>query len=97
MCLQSLVNSDTLNETKISCKIDSGLKNITTSFQNFDEVVVESKPCEMIFVRKKDKQAQMMVAELSPTHVSRQYTAESETKDKNKVDRYHRMCFTSRW
>jgi len=64
-CLQSLVNSDSLNQTKLSYKIDTGLKNITTSIQKFAEVVVESKRCEMTFVRKKDKQAQMMVAELS--------------------------------
>jgi DNA-binding beta-propeller fold protein YncE len=66
-CLQSLVNSDSLNQTKLSYKIDTGLKNITNSIQQFAEVVVESKPCEMVFVRKKDKEAQMMVAELSPT------------------------------
>ena len=65
-CLQSLVNSDSLNQTKLTYKIDSGLKNITTIIQKFAEVVVESKPCEMVFVRRKDKQAQMMVAELSP-------------------------------
>ena len=65
-CLQSLVNSDILNQTKLTCKIDTGLKNITTSIQKFGEVAVESKPCQMIFVRKKDKQAQMMVAEFSP-------------------------------
>jgi len=65
-CLQSLVNSDSLNQTKLSYKIDTGLKNITTSIQKFAEVVVESKPCEMVFVRRKDKQAQMMVAKLSP-------------------------------
>jgi hypothetical protein len=62
-CLQSLVNSDSLNQTKLTYKIDTGLKNIITSIQKFAEVVVESKPCEMNFVRKKDKQAQMMVAE----------------------------------
>jgi hypothetical protein len=44
---------------------DTGLKNITTSIQKFAEVVVEAKPCEMVFVRRKDKQAQMMVDELS--------------------------------
>jgi sugar lactone lactonase YvrE len=64
-CLQSLVNSDSLNQTKLTYKIDTGLKNITTSIQKFAEVVVESKPCEMVFVRRKDKEAQMMVAELS--------------------------------
>jgi hypothetical protein len=34
--------------------------------QTFGEIVVESKPCEMNLVRKKNKQAQMMVASLSP-------------------------------
>ena len=65
--LQSLINSDSLNQTKLTYKIDTGLKNITTSIQKCAEVVVESKPCEMVFVRRKNKQAQMMVAELSPS------------------------------
>ena len=65
-CLQSLVNSDSLIQTKLTYKIDTDLKNIATSIQKFAaEVVVESKPCEMIIVRRKAKQAQMMVAELS--------------------------------
>ena len=64
--LESLINSESLNQTKLTYKIDTGLKNITTSFQKFAEVVVESKPCEMVFVRRKNKQAQIMVAELSP-------------------------------
>jgi len=65
MCLQLLVNSDSLNQTNLSHKIDTGLKTIITNIQKFGEVAVESIPCEMIFVRKKDKQAQMMVADLS--------------------------------
>jgi hypothetical protein len=65
-CLQSIVNSDSLNQTKLSYKIDSGLKTITTSIQKFGIVAVESMPSELTFVRKKDKQAQMMVAGLSP-------------------------------
>jgi hypothetical protein len=65
-CLQSIVNSDRLNQIKLSYKIDTGLKNIATSIQMFAEVVVESKPCEMTFVRQNDKQAQVMVSELSP-------------------------------
>jgi hypothetical protein len=66
MCLQSLVNSESLNQTKLSYKIDTGLKTVATSILQFGEVVVESKPCEFNFLRKKDKQAQMMVADLSP-------------------------------
>jgi len=65
-CLQSLVNSDSLNRTKLAYKLDSHLKTIAVSIEKFGDVVVESKPCEMNLVRKKDKQAQMMVADLSP-------------------------------
>jgi DNA-binding beta-propeller fold protein YncE len=63
-CLQSIVNSD--SQTKLSYKIDSGMKTIATSIQKFGVVVVESMPSELTFVRKKDKQDQMMVAGLSP-------------------------------
>jgi hypothetical protein len=64
--LQSVVNSDSLCQIKLACKIDTSLKTITTAIQKFGEVVVESKPCELIFVRRKDKQAQLMVTDLSP-------------------------------
>jgi hypothetical protein len=64
--IRAIVNSGRINQTKLSCMIDSGLRNITTNIQTFAEVVVESKPFEMNLVRKKDKQAQMMVADLSP-------------------------------
>jgi hypothetical protein len=39
---------------------------VDSAIQRFGEVVVESKPCELVFVRIKDKQAQMMVTDLSP-------------------------------
>ena len=65
-CLQSLFNSDSLNQTKISYNIDTGLQTIATSIEKFGEVVVESKPCELTFARSKNKQAQMMVAVPSP-------------------------------
>ena len=54
-CLQAIVTSDSLDQTKLSYKMDSDLKTITTSFQMFGEVVVESKPCELTFARRKDK------------------------------------------
>ena len=68
-CLHALVNSDSLKQTTIYCNIDTSLKNLTTSIQNFGEVVVESKPCEITLVRKKTKQAQIMVADLPPMSV----------------------------
>jgi hypothetical protein len=56
---------------KYVCKSDTYflcwpiLKTIATCIKKFGEIVVESKPCEMNFVRKKDKQAQMMITNLS--------------------------------
>jgi hypothetical protein len=67
MCLQSLLNGDRLNQANLSCKIDTDLRTITTSIKKLGEVVVESKPCDMTFARKQDKQAQMMVSDLSPS------------------------------
>ena len=67
--LHALVNSDSLNQAKLSCQIDTTLKNIATNIGRFGEVDVESKPCELTFVRKKDKQAQMMVADPPPMSV----------------------------
>jgi hypothetical protein len=58
-CLQSIVNSCSLNQTKLSYKIDTDLKTITTSIQKFGEVVVESKPCEIKLFRKKEKQVEL--------------------------------------
>ena len=52
-CLQSIVNSDSLNQTTLSYNIDAGMRTITTSIQKFGDVVIESKPCELTFVRKK--------------------------------------------
>jgi hypothetical protein len=66
MGLQALVYGDSLNQTKLAYKIDTGLKTIVTSIQKFRKVVVESKPCELTFTRKKEKQAQMMVVDLLP-------------------------------
>ena len=65
-CLQTIVNSDSLNQTTLSYKLGSDLRTITTNIQTFGEVVIESKPCELTFARKKNKQAQMMVADQSP-------------------------------
>ena len=56
--LHALVNNDSLNKTKLSCKIDTRLKNIVTNIEKFGEVVVESKPCELSFARRKDTQTQ---------------------------------------
>jgi DNA-binding beta-propeller fold protein YncE len=60
-----LKNSDSLNQVKRSYKMDTGIYTIITSIQKFGKVVVESKPCELSFVRGKDRQAQLMVAEQS--------------------------------
>ena len=65
-CLQSLVNSDSLNQIKLVRRIDTGLHTIVTSIPKFGEVAVESKSCELAFGRKKYKQAQAMAASLSP-------------------------------
>ena len=53
MCLQSLLNGDSLNQANLSCKIDTDLRTITTSIKKFGKVVVETIPCELTFEIKK--------------------------------------------
>ena len=65
-CLQALLNSNSLNQAKLTLRLDEGLKTITNSIQKISAVVVESQPGELIFARKKDKEAQMMITDLSP-------------------------------
>jgi DNA-binding beta-propeller fold protein YncE len=65
-CIQSIVNSNGLNQSTLAYKMDTSINTIITSIQKFGEVVVESKPCELTFVRGKDKQGRIMVADLSP-------------------------------
>ena len=56
------------------------------SIQKFAEVVVESKPCEIVFVRRKDKQAQKMVAELSPPMSVENIQLNLKQKNENQGD-----------
>ena len=52
-CLQALLNSNSLNQAKLTLRLDEGLKTITDSIQKISAVVVESQPGELIFARKK--------------------------------------------
>jgi hypothetical protein len=52
-CLQALLNSNSLNQAKLTLRLDEGLKTITNSIQKISAVVVESQPGELIFARKK--------------------------------------------
>ena len=53
MCLQALLNSDSLNQAKLTLMLDAGLNTISNSIQKLGAVVVESQPGELIFARKK--------------------------------------------
>ncbi|XP_071121518.1 putative autophagy-related protein 11 [Mytilus edulis] len=65
--LQSLVEGEHLKMTFLSYKINTSIQNIMSNIISFGEVHMESKSCDILLIKKKEKQAQMMV----PTAQSR--------------------------
>ncbi|XP_063400141.1 uncharacterized protein LOC134684765 [Mytilus trossulus] len=55
--IQSIGKSGSLSHTRFFCKIDTYLENLTNDVKRFGEVVTETKPNNIPFVRQKDKQA----------------------------------------
>ncbi|CAC5408464.1 unnamed protein product [Mytilus coruscus] len=60
--IQSITTSDTTNQVNISCQINKSLQQITASVQKFGEINVSSDPCDFSIQKRKDRQAQIMVA-----------------------------------
>ncbi|CAG2198772.1 unnamed protein product [Mytilus edulis] len=60
--MQSIVKSHGANEIDFSLKIKPYLQGMISSIQKFGDVVVTASPCNIPMQRRKDKQAQMMVA-----------------------------------
>ncbi|CAC5364545.1 unnamed protein product [Mytilus coruscus] len=61
-CIQSITISDITNEVNISCQINKSLHQITASVQKFGEINVSSVRRDLSIQKRKDRQAQIMVA-----------------------------------
>ncbi|XP_052065984.1 uncharacterized protein LOC127705679 [Mytilus californianus] len=59
--MQSINDSGSLNHTRFFCKIDATLEKLTNNVKTFGEIVKETKPSDIRFVRQRDKQAQLMI------------------------------------
>ncbi|XP_052087076.1 uncharacterized protein LOC127724219 [Mytilus californianus] len=60
--IQSITTSDYTNQVNISCQINKYLQQIAASVQKFGEINVSSDPCDFSIQKRKDRQAQIMVA-----------------------------------
>ncbi|CAC5413294.1 unnamed protein product [Mytilus coruscus] len=60
--VQSIIKSDATNQTNISCKFTKALAEITASIDKFGDINVSSNPCDLTIQKRKDRQAQIMVA-----------------------------------
>ncbi|CAC5375174.1 unnamed protein product [Mytilus coruscus] len=60
--IQSITTSNSTNQVNISCQINKSLQQITASVQKFGEINVSSDPCNFSIQKRKDRQAQIMVA-----------------------------------
>ncbi|XP_052065728.1 uncharacterized protein LOC127705449 [Mytilus californianus] len=59
--LQLLDEVKNVKQTSLSYKINASIKNIMSDIISFGEVRIEAKTCDIVLIRKKAKQAQMMV------------------------------------
>ena len=60
--MQSLIDNQKVSKTTLHCKINQTLQTLTTDVHCFGEVTTFITPCDITLVRRKDKQAQMIVA-----------------------------------
>jgi hypothetical protein len=68
--VQSLIDDQKVSKTMLHCKINQTLQTLTTDVHCFGEVTTSITPCDITLVRRKDKQAQMMVAGVPARSIS---------------------------
>ena len=68
--VQSLIDDQKVSKTTLHCKINQTLQTLTTDVHCFGEVTTSITPCDITLVRRKDKQAQMMVAGVPARSIS---------------------------
>ncbi|XP_052065729.1 uncharacterized protein LOC127705450 isoform X1 [Mytilus californianus] len=86
--LQLLEEGRSFKQTSLSYKINNSIQNIMSDIKCFGEVRIEAKSCDIVLIRKKAKQAQMMV----PTVQSR--SIENITLTKQKTINTQGDCIT---
>ncbi|XP_052065995.1 uncharacterized protein LOC127705685 [Mytilus californianus] len=59
--IQSINKRGSLGYSRFFCKIDTTLEKFASNVKRFGEVVIETKPSDVPYVRQKDKQAQLMI------------------------------------
>jgi hypothetical protein len=68
--VQSLTDNQKVSKTTLHCKINQTLQTLTTDVHCYGEVTTSITPCDISLVRRKDKQAQMMVAGVPARSIS---------------------------
>jgi hypothetical protein len=68
--VQSLIDHQKVSKTTLHCKINQTLQTLTTDVHCFGEVTTSITPCDITLVRRKDKQAQMMIAGVPARSIS---------------------------
>ena len=68
--VQSLIDNQKVSKITLHCKINQTLQTLTTDVHCFGEATTSITPCDITLVRRKDKQAQMMVAGVPARSIS---------------------------
>ncbi|CAC5388352.1 unnamed protein product [Mytilus coruscus] len=59
--LQSVIDSGNFKDRELSYNTNAAMQDLANRIKNFGEVKIETKPCDVVLTRRKDKQAQIML------------------------------------
>ncbi|CAC5388350.1 unnamed protein product [Mytilus coruscus] len=63
--LQSVINSENFKDCELSCNVNADIQDLANHIKNFGEVKIETRPCNVLLIRRKNKQAQIMRPHIS--------------------------------
>ncbi|XP_052065206.1 uncharacterized protein LOC127705000 [Mytilus californianus] len=67
--MQSMTKTGDFKETNMSYQFNTGVQKFISETQSLGELIIETKPCDIVFTRRKDKQAQMVLQHSSSRSV----------------------------
>ncbi|XP_052065225.1 uncharacterized protein LOC127705021 isoform X1 [Mytilus californianus] len=67
--MQSMSKTADFKETNMSYQFNTGIQRFSSETQSLGELMIETKPCDIVFTRRKDKQAQMVLQQSSSRSV----------------------------
>ncbi|CAC5388358.1 unnamed protein product [Mytilus coruscus] len=67
--LMAVIDTEKCKDREMTYNANAAMQNVTNYIKNFIEIIVETKPCDVMLTRRKANQAQIMMPNISPKSV----------------------------